>query len=547
MPHADATDLLNEFEHHKTERSGFDNLWEDVAENLIPRRADFQNQFETQGLKRTEKIFDTTAGTALNRFASGLHSMLTPEAIPWFYVEPIDPKLAERRDIRIWLDEVNRRMFGMFNSPSAAFHPRAHEYFIDQGAFGWSVMFIGDRPGVGPFYQTFFIGDCYVAQDDIGVIDTMYRRIRWTGRQAVLKFGEENLPDTVKQGMEKNPTKKFEFIHVVKPRTDRAVGGFGSLNMPWMSVYISKEGKEIVSESGFQEFPFLTGRWTQTASETYGRGPGVEALPDIKMLHAMMKTNLKGLQKIVDPPLMVPDDGALRPVRTSPGGLNYYRAGIGAGDNAIIRPIATGGRPDLGLQGMNDVRTRVRESFFMDIFELPGPEAGDGDVIRMSATEVATRQRQRLQVMGPITSRQQNEFLGPLISRTATIMARNGMLPPTPEILRRQGFRIKYVNPLAIAQRSAEVGNITQTMQSIAPFAQIRPEVLDRFNADLTTQFIARTLRFPEELMLSDEQLAEHRQQQAEAAARAREAEQGQQFAAGFKDITEGVENVLPS
>ena len=51
------------------------------------------------------------------------------------------------------------------------------------------------------------------------------------------------------------------------------------------------------------------------------------ALPDVKMLNEMSKTTIKAAQKQVDPPLLVPDDGFILPVRTVPGGLNFYRAG----------------------------------------------------------------------------------------------------------------------------------------------------------------------------------------------------------------------------
>ncbi len=45
------------------------------------------------------------------------------------------------------------------------------------------------------------------------------------------------------------------------------------------------------------------------------------------MLNEMSKTTIKAAQKQVDPPLLVPDDGFILPVRTVPGGLNFYRAG----------------------------------------------------------------------------------------------------------------------------------------------------------------------------------------------------------------------------
>ena len=43
------------------------------------------------------------------------------------------------------------------------------------------------------------------------------------------------------------------------------------------------------------------------------------ALADIKMLNRMSEVTIRAAQKQVDPPLLVPDDGFMLPVRTIPG------------------------------------------------------------------------------------------------------------------------------------------------------------------------------------------------------------------------------------
>ena len=47
----------------------------------------------------------------------------------------------------------------------------------------------------------------------------------------------------------------------------------------------------------------------------------------IKMLNKMSEVTIRAAQKQVDPPLLVPDDGFMLPIRTVPGGLNFYRSG----------------------------------------------------------------------------------------------------------------------------------------------------------------------------------------------------------------------------
>ena len=99
--------------------------------------------------------------------------------------------------------------------------------------------------------------------------------------------------------------------------------------------------------------------------ETYGRGPGMEALADIKMLNEMEKTFLKALQKAVDPPLMVPDDGFISPIRTTPGGINYFRAGMTKDDRIV--PMPTPQRVDYAEAKMAKVRQSIQQSFYLDM------------------------------------------------------------------------------------------------------------------------------------------------------------------------------------
>ena len=72
------------------------------------------------------------------------------------------------------------------------------------------------------------------------------------------------------------------------------------------------------------EFPFVVPRYLKASNEIYGITYN-DGVANVKMLNEMSKTTIKAAQKQVDPPL-VPDDGFL-PVRTVPGGLNFYRSG----------------------------------------------------------------------------------------------------------------------------------------------------------------------------------------------------------------------------
>jgi hypothetical protein len=103
--------------------------------------------------------------------------------------------------------------------------------------------------------------------------------------------------------------KEVELLHCVYPRDDVDKGKKAATMLPVASVYIDEKEKHVLAEGGFDEMPYMVSRWSKTVGEVFGRSPAMTALPDIKMLQEIMKTTIKAAQKIVDPPLLVPDDG----------------------------------------------------------------------------------------------------------------------------------------------------------------------------------------------------------------------------------------------
>ena len=499
-------EILEEYEDMKQTRSNWERMWQEIAEYMIPQRADFTVK-QSSGEQRREKIYEGTAVRALERSAAGLHNTLTSSAVPWFHLK-VQRALQEDRDVQLWIEEAERRLYDVFASPDSNFHPALHEFYLDLVGFGTGILYVVDEPGMGPRYRSYFLGQCFLMQDNLSRVDGVLRVYEHSARQLVQEYGEEGVPESVLRSYNsKDENKKFECLHCVKKRRNHDVNAVGNLNMPWMSVYILMDQKHVLRESGFEEFPYIVSRWSRNSEELYGRGPGTSALPDVKMINLMEKVGLKALQKVVDPPLLVPDDGFLNPVRTQPGGLNYYRAGLGRDDRII--PLQTGGRLDLNESKIGQVRESINKTFFLDLLELPGPTAADGDVMRFSATEINARQRDRLSVLGPIVSRQEVEFLAPMVMRTLGVMESNGMLSPAPPALMNADFRVEYANPVSISMRTGELNSIAQLIQFLLPIAQIDPSVVQRFNTGRIAELGAEILRVPPSVLRTEEEMQE--------------------------------------
>jgi hypothetical protein len=283
-------------------------------------------------------------------------------------------------------------------------------------------------------------------------------------------------------------------------------------NKPFYSCYVLKDKKIILREKGYNTFPYAIPRWTKISGEKYGRSPAMKCLPDIKMINQMMKVTIRSAQKVVDPPLMAPDDGAMGPIRTAPGAINYYRAGTAD----RIEPLVTGARIDFGFQIMEDVRTRIRSAFFIDQLQLrQGPQ--------MTATEVMQRTEEQLRLLGPILGRQHNELLKPLIDRIFDILYRRGQLPPAPQALAGMKLEVQYSSMIARAQKTSELESLNRMFQIAAPLFQVDQTVTDNFNPDAAFRYIANTLSLPYELIRDDKDVKKLREARSQAAQQAQE------------------------
>ena len=382
------------------------------------------------------------------------------------------------------------------------FETEIHEMYVDLVVFGTGCMFAEmDKENLR--FSTRHISEFFVAEDQYGIVDTVFRKYKLPARQAVQRFGIENVGSYIQRVHEKKPDEEVTLLHAVMPRAERDNTKRDNKNMPFASMYICMETKMILLESGFQEFPYVVPRFLKATGEVMGRSPAMVALPDVKMLNLMSKTIIQAAQKLIDPPLLVPDDGFLLPVRTQPGGLNFFRSGT----RDTITPLNTGANIPIGLNMEEQRRQAIRSAFFVD-------QLLTGGAPNMTATEVVQRQEERMRVIGPVLGRLMNEMLRPLIDRVFALMLRANMLAPAPEILQGRDVDIEYVSPLARAQKSSSLNSTMKALEILLPLAQALP-VADHIDADGLVNHVMESLGVPKKVMKSQSEVDAARQEQA--------------------------------
>ena len=133
-------------------------------------------------------------------------------------------------------------------------------------------------------------------------------------------------------------------------------------------------------------------------------------------------------------------------------------------------------------------------------------------------------------MLGPVLERLHNELLDPLIDITFDRMIEANLIPPAPEELQGKDLNVEFVSMLAQAQRAIGTNSIDRYVNNMGMVAQMKPDVLDKFNSDRWADQYADMLGIDPNLIVGDESVAQLRQARAEAqAAQAQSAAQQQQ------------------
>jgi hypothetical protein len=492
--------FMKRFGSLKTYRSNWESHWQEIGDFVAPNKGNITKK-RTHGDKNTERIFDGTAQFAAELMASSMHGMLTNSGTPWFSLRYTDDEFETDDTSKEWLEAATDTMYVEIGRSN--FHEAINELYFDLVTFGTAVMFVDtDKEGTLRF-STRHISECYVSEDEFGRVDTVFREFKMPARAAVAQFGEENITQRLLKKSQDDPYEMVELLHVVMPRYDRDTVKIDAKNKPVASIYLDPGDKKIISESGFDEFPYMVPRFRKASYENgYGRSPAMTALADIKMLNEMSKAVIQAAQLQIHPPLLVPDDGFILPVRTVPGGLNFYRSGT----RDRIEPLNIGANNPLGENQLEQRRTAIRAAFYVDQL-VTGNRPG------MTATEVIQKSTEKMRILAPLTGRLQSELLRPLIDRIFNLISKKKGFAPAPETMAGNEIDIEYVSPLAKAQRQGDIQASLELFQFLAPLMQVDPNVVDFLDVDGLAKHIIKTTGVPASVVRGAEEVAAIREQ----------------------------------
>jgi hypothetical protein len=510
----------------RTDRSNFNNQWEEGASLVLPAHRDtflgggVGANLGSEGAKKTERQFDATAAFAVQRFASVIESLVTPQSAMWHRIVPVDKMLKRNRAVRMYFDDINDLLFSYRYRPIANFVGNSQQVYLGLGAYGNGVLYTDQPDGAkGLRYRNIHLGEAYFVQNHALIIDTLYRSFYLTASQIVQQFGDA-APDAIKQAAASatQSETKYEIVHCVYPRTDYNPVRVDAMGMKFASLYIAVNDKKIMREGGYNTFPYSITRYTQAPGEVYGRGPTQWVLPSIKLLNEEKKAVIKQAHRTLEPVLLSHDDGNLGSFSMKAGALNP--GGLNKDGKRLIDVLPTG-NITVGDKAMEIEKAIINDAYLITLFQILV------ETPQMTATEVLERAREKGMLLAPTAGRIQAEFLGPLAERDLDLLARQGLLPTPPAILRdaQEGaeYKLEYDSPMSRMQRSEKASGFLRALDMAGNYAKntMDPAPLDWFNFDAAMPEIldiqgapAAWTRTQEEVDAVREQRAEQAQQQ---------------------------------
>jgi hypothetical protein len=460
-------------------KSELDSLWQEIALQFYPERADFTTQ-RNIGEEFAEHLFEGSPVLARRDLGNAFSSMLRPRGQPWFRADVHDDELREASGVRDFLDMVTARMRKAMYATGASFVRATKEGDHDFAAFGNAVVSVEvNQTQSGLLYRNWHLRDCAWTENSEGAVDTMFRKCKMSARQIAQKFGETGLHANIKRALDKDPDKTFDIKHVRLPFDDyefaKRPQGMRERPFTFASVYIDCEHNNVMREAGSYEFGYVVPRWQTANASPYGYSPAaMTSLCDARMLQTMARIVIEAGEKTVDPP-MVATEEAVR------GDLNLYAGGVTWVDREYderlgpaLQPIQMGKQVGLGVDLLERARQLMAEAWYLNKLTLPGQAK--------TAFETAQLVEEFVRAAIPLFEPMETSYNAPLLDMTAEIMIRMGGFgrpDDWPEALAGQELQFAFSNPLQDAIERNKVMQAQTTMGIVSMAAQADPSVVE--------------------------------------------------------------------
>jgi hypothetical protein len=526
-----ADELIQQYEQQLASRRNFESYWQTLHDYFYIESQDVNKTYSNGNELDPSHLWDSTTLECADVFASGFMNYLTPPTSKWARLRHRDPELQNNKPVADFLENVMEEVNSVINRSN--FYDQMFPAYKASGVYGTSLLFAEEDLEDDVRFYNMPLKQVVFVEDAKGRVCKYFIQFEYTANQAAGKFGQENLATYLKEEIRdgKGDGKKHKFLLYIAHRYAREIQKSDKKNMPVEASWIDVEGRTIVEESGYNEFPAFCHRFDKRPFIPWGFSPAMKALPFARLLNAIAKTNLRAMMKHTDPPIAVPHNAFIAPFNMNPRAINTYKKDV-MQDGKDIFAFGNFGDPSVGLSAVEYYSSKVKTLMYQDVFLAFSNITKD-----MNNPEIMERINEKMTMLGPAVGRETDERLSPVIQRIIGVLSRRGKLPDPPmEIIMDPSFEIDFVGVLAQAQRRAELNTLTTSLSMIGQMAQFSPEVLDKIDPDKVTDEVWSITGAPVSVLRDDDEVRQIREGRAQASMQQQEMMQMSQGAQIAKD-----------
>lgn len=511
---------VDEFTTLANARSAWEKYWRSVAMYVLPHTANFDTLFSTQptqainsvvdspiSSEKAKQVYDMTSLWGIERLSAGLLTLKTPESNTWHDMSvDVDFGYEPSHSEKVALEKLRNYLFKMRANPRSNFWSAHKSAMRSMCAFGDGWLFVEELTGerTPMRYEYLPLTRLFPAMGPHGNPNRMFRTFSWSAVQILEKWphciANEKLKAAANNQQQKHD--RFTVLHAVRPRSDvDRYGKIGAAGGEYSSYYCLPDESYEIAEGGYYEFPFVRYAWNNTGVSPFSEGPVAIALGEIKSLQEMAKNELLSTQMLLRPPIATYGKNFQR-INFNAGAVN---PGLINGDGRpLFAPINSGVRPDFAKEVMQYRRGNLREMLYLNLWQIMLDERDK------TATEALIRAQEKGELLGPVGI-SMNSGLSALVDREVGILGRKeafkeGAPLAMPESLQGRDVAPSFTSPLDRLRRTGELVAIQRLVEITTGLAQIKPEIVNRINADEAVELAQEILGAPVSVLVDREE-----------------------------------------
>ena len=493
-----------------SKRSLLMNLWQEIAENFYPERADFTLQREV-GDEFADNLYTSFPIIARRDLGNAFSTMLRPTSKEWFHMGIMRSDLLDNES-RQWLEFATNVMRRAMYDRVSNFTRATKEGDHDFAAFGQAVISVQlNQNRDALLYRAWHLRDVVWSENTEGKVGCVYRKWKPSARELMRLFPGK-VHEKVKLAAEKDPFFELDCRHFVI-ESDMYDGNWKT---PYVSIYYDVQNNHVVEAVGVYNTIYVVPRWQTVAGSQYAYSPAtIAALPDARLVQAMTRTLLEAGEKLTNPPMVAVQEAIRSDISIYAGGITWVDRDYDERLGEVLRPLTQDakGMP-IGIDMQRDCRQIIAEALFLSKLNLPQRASG------MSEYEVGERVQEYIRNAMPLFEPVEMDYNGGICELTFDVMMRAGAFGSPqnmPRTLMGMDINFTFESPLHDAIEHQKGRKWMEAKQIIADAVALDPSTALLVDAKTALRDILTGMRVPAKWQRSESTVKEMELMQAQA------------------------------